>query len=185
MGLEGSDPMNTLLAGHAALSVFFCGAAVASAQTLSLPATSAAGNPVSVGAFAGGELVRVDASGTVNLYNASSLVTHPDGSQVSSWPAPYTFANPGQSYPAVPGFPSGNCLNEFPGGGCNYDFTGSGWVFAGRQTTDTTDPEAIRGGAVVATWSGAPGRADWLFIGYGRTLTAPAGGGTLRLAVCD
>jgi hypothetical protein len=71
------------------------------------------------------------------------------------------------------------------GGGANYDTLNKIVGFAGKQTTDTTDPGAIRLGALVGTFAANPTRADWFLIGEGTTVTAPNGGGHLYLAVND
>ena len=110
------------------------------------------------------------------------MPVNPDGSLFAPASSPYTYANAGSTeYPTAFG---GDGINHFVGGGLNYDSVGSGFGFAGKMTTDTTDPAIIRDGAVVGTFSATPTRADWFFIGYGGSFTAPASG-NLYLAVND
>lgn len=153
------------------------------ATAIPLPLTTGDTGKIALASFAGGTAVQIAASGTGDLAN-SSLQTKPDGSLVVAAGAPWTAANNGAAYPSVAGFPSGDGFNHFVGGGLNYDHGGgSGWMFAGKQTTDTTDPAAIRSGAIVGTFASSPTRDDWFFIGYGRTVMVPRGGATLYLAV--
>jgi hypothetical protein len=141
-------------------------------------------SPVNLGFFAAGLQLDFTVTGFGDLVDARYQVL-PDGSLLSAASGGYTYANPGQPYPDVSGFPAGDGVNHFVGGGGNYDFTGSGWMFAGLQTTDTTDPGAIRAGAVVGTFAASPTRADWFLIGFGGTVTIPTGGANLYLAVND
>ena len=127
-------------------------------------------------------MVRVEVTGAGDLRD-SRLRVNPDGSLAASATSPYTIFNAGQPYAAVSGFAAGDGVIRFVGRGANYDQNGGVWMFAGKQTTATTDPSAIRGGAVVGTFSVAPTRSDWFLIGYGRTVSVPAGGATLYLAV--
>ncbi len=46
-------------------------------------------------------------------------------------------------------------------------------------------PPPIRGGALVGTFKSQPTNLDWFVVGYGTTLTVPAGGADLYLAVND
>jgi hypothetical protein len=151
--------------------------------TISLPLTAGESGKVNLGFFNGGSLLQISVSGTGDLAD-SRLQVKPDGSLAVAAGAPWTAANVGATYPGVAGFPAGDGINHFVGGGMNYDFGGgSGWMFAGKQTTDTTDGGAIRAGAVVGTFSSTPGRADWFFIGFGSTVSIPAGGANLFIAV--
>lgn len=152
------------------------------ATTTALPLTTGEGSKISLGTFSGGSSVRLAVSGAGDLLSASYQV-YPDGSLVTASSSPYGFTNSGAAFPSVATFPSGDGFNRFPGGGSNYDHSGSGWAFAGKQTTDTTDAAAIRAGAVVGTFVANPVRADWFAIGFGGTFVVPAGGATLYVAV--
>jgi hypothetical protein len=155
------------------------------AQTVvNVPLTTGEPNKLDLGFFAGGTLLQFSATGQGDL-TGSNFQVFADGSLAATATAPYGFANSGAVYPAVGGFPAGDGFNDFTGGGANYDFAGSGWMFAGTQTTDTTDPSAIRAGALVGTFSLSPVRADWFFIGLGRSFVVPGGGANLYLAVND
>ncbi|MBI5766901.1 MAG: IPT/TIG domain-containing protein [Verrucomicrobia bacterium] len=156
--------------------------ATITSEVVSVPLTTASTNKLSLGAFAGGAVVQIDASGSGEIA-PGQWATKPDGSLVSAASSPFTYNNPGATYTSVATFPSGDGVNRFPGGGSNYDYNGTGWVFAGKQTTDTTDPAAIRFGALVGTFAATPGRNDWFYIGYGGLFTVPAGGATLYIAV--
>src|SRR5262249_17642927 len=96
-----------------------------------------------------------------------------------------SYANTGATnYPTAFG---GDGINHFPGGGANYDALGgaSAFAFAGKLTTDTTDPDAIRFGTVVGTFADNPAREDWFSVGSGTTQQVPDGGRHLYLAVLD
>jgi uncharacterized delta-60 repeat protein len=158
-------------------------AATLTTLTVSLPLTTGEGNKLSLGAYPAGTRLRISASGKGDLAN-SNLQTNPDGSLAAAAGAPWSAANGGAAYPGVSGFPAGDGFNRFVGGGMNYDQSGgSGWMFAGKQTTDTTDAGAIRAGAVVGTFVASPTRADWFLIGNGATAIVPSGGATLYVAV--
>ena len=138
-----------------------------------------------VGFFPGGSSISITAGrqGNAALCNCSWQVnpdgTIPTGVTVGS---PWTYANAGATnYPTTAG---GDGTNHFTGGGGNIDETGV-IGFAGAQTTDTTNPAAIRLGTLVGTFKSQPGNLDWFVIGYGTTLTVPAGGADLYLAVND
>jgi hypothetical protein len=115
----------------------------------------------------------------------STFQTNADGSLFAQAAGAYSFANPGAPYPALFG---GDGINHFVGGGANYDFAASGlsaFAFAGPMTTDTTNPNDIRFGAVVGTFSSSPSREDWFPIGTGRRVTVSGVGAHLYLAVND
>lgn len=152
------------------------------ATTFSLPLTTGETGKISLGPLVGGSSLSIAVTGTGDLADARWSV-NPDGSLAAPASGPWAFANLGAAYPAVAGFPAGDGVNRFAGGGANYDHDGGAWPFAGKQTTDTTDFGTIRLGAVVGTFVPNPGRSDWFFIGTGRTVTVPAGGGTLSMAV--
>jgi hypothetical protein len=152
--------------------------------TLSVPLTTSDTGRISVGFFSGGSVLQISVTGNGDLVD-SRFQTNPDGSLFATASSPYNFANSGASFPSVSGFPSGDGINRFSGGGANYDFSGSGWMFAGKQTTDTTDPAAIRAGALVGTFAASPTRNDWFLIGLGGNFSVPTAGATLFIAVND
>jgi hypothetical protein len=173
------------LGGWALALLLFAAANSARAQTtVSVPLTTGDASKLTIGFFTGGTLLQISVSGNGDLVD-SRYQTYPDGSLVTTAQSPYTFANPGATYPAVSGYPSGDGINHFSGGGANYDFSGSGWMFAGKQTTDTTDAATIRAGALVGTFVNSPTRDDWFLIGYGGNFTVPTGGATLFVAIND
>lgn len=155
-----------------------------------LPGTTGANNKLDVGFYADGTVLDLSVTGTVNLIpqTGQDWITNPDGSLVRfTDPLNYRYALAGSTlYPTVAG---GDGVNHFAGGGANYDTSPAApyghFGFAGKETTDTTDPDAIRFGAVVYTFSETPTRNDWHFLGYGGQITAPTGGGHLYLAVHD
>lgn len=162
-----------------------------SSAGLMLPGTASAATKLDAGFFPGGAVLDVAVTGTLNLLPQTGFewITNPDGSLVRPVTDPTygRYANAGSTqYPTAAG---GDGVNRFPGGGANYDtaiVTPNGpFGFAGRQTTDTTHPGAIRFGAAVYTFRDTPGRADWLFLGFGGAVTVPAGGVRLYLAVQD
>ena len=153
----------------------------ARAATVALPLTTSASQPLDLGAFAGGTSITISFSGHGDVVDASFQVK-PDGSLYAPATGNYTFANNGAAYSTQDG---GDGVNHLVGGGANFDMTGSGYPFAGKTTTDTTDAAVIRIGAVVGTFSSSPTRADWFFIGKGGTIQVPAGGGHLFVSVND
>jgi len=150
-------------------------------STSSLPLATGAANKVDEGAFAGGTLLQITATGHGDLVD-SRYQTKPDGSMYAPAAGAYSFANQGAAYPKVAG---GDGINHFPGGGANYDATGSGFPFAGKQSTDTTDPADIRFGAIVGTFSANPARGNWFVVGNSAKIKVPSSGGHLYLAVND
>ncbi|MEP6809491.1 MAG: LamG-like jellyroll fold domain-containing protein [Chthoniobacterales bacterium] len=151
------------------------------AAPLTLPLTTGAGNKLDLGAFAGGDGLALTFSGSGDLID-NRLTAKPDGSLAIPASGPYSFANQAAPYSNLSG---GDGINHFAGGGQNFDTTGAGYGFAGKLTTNTTDPAAIRSGAVVGTFSSTPARADWFLIGNGKTVQVPAGGAHLYVAVND
>ncbi len=147
----------------------------------SFPLTTGASNKLDLGFFSAGAAVTLGLTGQGDLVS-SQLQVRPNGELAALASGVYTFCNPGSAYP---NFNGGDGINHFPGGGANYDASGSGYPFAGKLTTNTLDSAAIRLGAVVGTFSATPGRADWFFIGYEKTITIPDGGAHLYLAVND
>jgi len=181
-GYQGAD-LNTLVSVQVSkpLSQF---AFPTEAGGIVLPLTTGpgpqGGNPADdFGFFPGGTNIAITVGGHGSLccgYN-----TNPDGSMYSPPPSQYAYAAAGATgYFTVNG---GDGINHFPGGGENY--SGTGYGFAGAQTTDTTNPLAIRLGAIVGTFKSQPTNLDWFVVGYGTTLTVPAGGADLYLAVND
>ncbi len=175
-------PLNTIVVAQSSeplSAVSFQGNAV----TTTLP-IQASGAPLDLGLFPPGEKITLAIGGN-GFLPGFAIQTLPDGSVFLPAAFPYQFANPdGIGYPQVAG---GDSHNHFPGGGFNYDFRSQtqAFGFAGKPTTDTSDPAAIRFGAVVGTFSPAPSRSDWFLIGIGATVTIPptAGGSHLYLAV--
>jgi uncharacterized repeat protein (TIGR03803 family) len=149
---------------------------------ISLPLSTGSGNKLDLGFFAGGQALQLSFVGNGDLVN-STYQTLPDGSMFAPAGSPYGYGNPGANYPTNAG---GDGINHYPGGGGNYDAGGgSGFPFAGKMTTDTTDPAGIRDGAVVGTFNPSPANTNWFYIGYGGTFTVPAGGAHLYVAVND
>jgi len=149
-----------------------------------LAASTDADSKVDLGFFSGGTILRLQMSGTVSLLNGSDFFTRSDGSLVIPvLSSVYQYANPGATgYPTDFG---GDGINHFPGGGMNYDVITGLFGFAGAETTDTTSPDVIRHGAVVATFSSMPSRGDWFPVGLDRTIPIPASGANLYVAVND
>jgi uncharacterized repeat protein (TIGR03803 family) len=150
---------------------------------VSLPLTTGSTNKLDLGSFAGGQALQLSFVGHGDLVN-SSYQTLPDGSLFAPAGSPYGYANPGSTnFSTIAG---GDGINHYPGGGGIYDAGGgSGFPFAGKATTDTTDPAGIRDGAVVGTFNPSPANTNWFDIGYGGTFVVPAGGAHLYIAVND
>lgn len=141
-------------------------------------------NKLDLGAFTGGAKLTVTASGVIDLTSQGLFLTDPNGALLTTLPPPYTYTAPGATnYPTLFG---GDGINHFPGGGTNIDAPGGNvFPFAGAVTTDTTNHNAIRYGALVGTFSSTPAREDWFLIGSSATLMVPNGGAHLFLAVND
>jgi hypothetical protein len=166
-----------------ALAAFCAGRSEAGSFTL--PATTSNLDKLDLGFFSGGTDLAITMSGTINIASPDLWVTNPNGSLADPVTIPaYTYANAGATnYPTTYG---GDGINHFSGGGANYDVDNPvPFGFAGKETTDTTDPAAIRTGSVVGTFSPSPTRADWFFVGYGTTVLVPTGGAHLYVAVVD
>jgi hypothetical protein len=169
---------------------------------------SASAAAISAGTYAAGVTLNISVTGTANLNSPSTLIiTNPDGSMVtpvapascvSCWAPGYQFFIEGSTtYPTVAG---GDGTNHFVGGGGNYDlFPGSHspWATEGKQTTDTTDPGAIRFGALAYTFVAntntvaALNPTDWHQLAhplggglFGSTISSGSGG-TLMVVVVD
>jgi hypothetical protein len=150
--------------------------------------------PTIAGVYIAGQTLSITVTGTVNLLGLSdgSWITNPDGSLVTPladcpgcWNHMYQYANSGFPYPTVNG--QGDGINHFVGGGANYDMfpsTPNSWAPEGKQTTDTTDPGALRFGALAYTFVANPTATDWMLLGYGGIISTGAGG-TLQLIVVD
>ncbi len=155
-------------------------------QTLSqsLGLTAGADNKQKVGTFAGGEQIRLQFGGNGDLVDSRYQV-RADGSLTAPATGVFAYANNGAVYPVVSG--KGDGINHYVGGGTNYDVNSSAFEFAGKATTDTLDLATIRAGAIVGTFNPNPAAnsADWFYVGTDTTITAPAGGGSLYLAVND
>lgn len=128
------------------------------AASFDLPGTTAADSKLDMGFFAGGDVLNISVSGTILLepLQYGLYETNPDGSLAAPVTDPnYLYANVGATgYPTVGG---GDGINHYPGGGMNYDWeSATVYGFAGKATTDTTDPATIRFGCVVATFLNDP-----------------------------
>jgi hypothetical protein len=147
-----------------------------------LPAQTDDVNKLDLGFFNAGAVLTLQFSDQVSLGN--TWTTRADGSLASAvTDTNYLYVNVGATnYPTLNG---GDGTNHFAGGGANYDKVSVSYGIAGAQTTDTTDPSAIRFGAVVGTFSAAPGRGDWFSIGKSNVVTIPTGGAHLYLAIND
>lgn len=154
--------------------------------------------PTDAGFFAPGTTLNIGVTGAVNLNGPDGhIITNPDGSLVNPSPADcsicwfgipgYTYFMQGSSiYPIVNG--QGDGTNHFVGGGGNYDmYPGDHAAFAaeGAPTTDTTDPNAIRLGAVAYTFQANPVATDWQALGFGGTFLVPNGASDLLLVIVD
>jgi hypothetical protein len=149
--------------------------------SFTLPLTTDNTNKLDLGLFAAGTSLTFAVSGHGDIVNANFQV-NPDGSLFVAALAPYGFANPGAAYPTKNG---GDGTNHFLGGGANYDPISDIYGFTGLLTTDTTNPGAIRFGAVVGTLNASPTRNDWFLIGSDKSIVIPAGGAHVYLAVND
>lgn len=173
-------PLNTVIVGQSSKPLnaftFQSGGAL-------LPLTTGASNKFDLGFFAGGTSLTLATGGTGAL-SGSSYQVNPDGSVIGTVTGNLSYANTGaKNYPIVGGL--GDGVNHFAGGGANYDLNNSIFGFAGKQTTDTTDPAVIRLGSLVGTYKSAPALTDWFPLGYGQKLTIPGSGADLYLAVND
>ena len=114
------------------------------------------------------------------------MVSVPAASCTLCWAPGYQYFIPGDpSYPTGAG---GDGINHFGGGGGNFDaFPGahSPWATEGKQTTDTSDPGALRFGALAGTFVVNPTATDWFLIGFGGQLVVPQGGATLQMVLVD
>ena len=154
--------------------------------------------PTDAGFFTVGTTLNISVTGEVNLNGPSgNISTNPDGSLVNPSSATCSlcwFGDPGYTYflqgsnvyPILNG--QGDGTNHFVGGGGNYDmFPGDHASFAleGNQTTDTTDPDAIRFGAVAYTFKANPVATDWQILGYGGSFVVPGEASDLLLVIVD
>jgi hypothetical protein len=166
-------------------------------------------NGITAGTYNAGQTLIISVTGTVNL-NAPNgqIITNPDGSLAPPvadagcnpcWAPGYQFFLEGSNtYPTIAG---GDGINHFPGGGGNYDLfpdIHSAWAPQGVQTTDTTNPGALRFGSLAYTFADNPTATDWKLLGVGQGSGGGAGtgpygipnllvgtGGTLKLVVVD
>src|SRR6266568_2974814 len=128
----------------------FLAAAAEGAETVSL--SGADKDKRDVGCFPGGTELFISARGTVMI--AWNFFTHPDGSLAAPMPPNepyYTYAAAGSTnYPTVAG---GDGINHLPGGAMNYSarVPDLNWHVAGKLTTDTSDADTIRFGALIVT----------------------------------
>jgi hypothetical protein len=169
----------------------FCAALPLTAGMIPLAASNS--SKTDYGWFKGGATVYLSTGGTIGLAE-NDLLINPDGSLASiasctsCWADSYQYFRSGAAYPT---FAGGDGLNHFSGGGANYDlFPTVGYnqlPDQGVASTDTTNPNVIRFGAVAGTWSAnpTPHSSDWFFVGYGGSFVAPEGGANLYLIVVD
>jgi hypothetical protein len=176
-----SSPPNPL-AGLLATAFFLMALEGGFGSTFSLPASTAGANKQDLGLFSAGAVLTLQMSGQVDLGN--TWATLADGSLAAPvTDTNYLYVNTGaRNYPVVNG---GDGTNHFAGGGANYDTVSGSYGIAGATNTDTTSPADIRFGAVVATFSATPVRGDWFYVGLSNSVTVPAGGAHLYLAVND
>src|SRR5262245_50985188 len=160
-------------------------------------------NGSSIGTYLPGQILIISVVGTVNLNSPlGQIITNPDGSlapPVASascnpcWAPGYQYFLEGaNTYPTVAG---GDGINHFVGGGGNYDAfpdIHSAWAPQGAQTTDTTDPNALRFGALAYTFASNPTATDWHLLGapqgggsYGIPYLPVGSGGNLQVVVVD
>jgi hypothetical protein len=175
------------------LTAFFAAAPLGAGVVFTMDPTI--GLPTNAGTYTGGTVLTIGATGSVNLNGPASLIiTNPDGSLVSVPLASCTICwAPGYQYfiPGANGYPTGaggDGINHFGGGGGNFDsFPGahSPWAPEGRQTTDTSDPGALRFGALAGTFVPNPIATDWFLIGTGGQFVVPQGGATLLMVIVD
>ena len=159
--------------------------ASARATPFTLPATTSDQNRIDLGAFLSGSQLVVTCSGQVSLLSAPDWFTFPDGSLAANVLDPlYQYANPdAMNYPT---FAGGDGVNHYAGGGANVDAAGNVFGFAGSPSTDTTDFDTIRLGAVVATFANNPTRSSWFAIEHGSSFIVPGGEAAhLYIAVND
>lgn len=169
-----------LLVLLAVLALWLISQVPANAVSFDLPMTASPTNAVAVGPLAGGAQISITVTGAADLAGGEYPV-NPDGS-VAGTVTNLPYANPGSvGYPTLYG---GDGINHYPGGGCDY-VTGGGFCPAGVMSTDTTLPGEIRIGATLGSFTPTPARSDLFLIGYGTTITVPAGGATLYLSVGD
>jgi hypothetical protein len=175
------------------LLAFFAAATLQAGAVFTMDPTVAA--PIFAGTYAGGTMLTIGATGSINLNGPNSLiVTNPDGSLLSvplasctaCWAPGYQYFIPGASgYPTGAG---GDGINHFGGGGGNFDAfpgTSSPWAPEGKRTTDTSDLGALRFGSLAGTFVADPTPGDWFRIGYGGDFLVPEGGATLLMVIVD
>lgn len=149
--------------------------------------------PTTAGTYVAGATLLITVTGTVNLNAPGGLIiTNPDGSLstapsascLACWSPGYQYFLPTNVYPTSAG---GDGLNHFSGGGGNFDMfpaSHSAWAAQGKQTTDTTDPGALRFGALAYTFTPNPSATDWNLLGFGGVFSTGSGG-TLQLILVD
>lgn len=158
------------------------------AGSFTLPATTSGPGKIDLGFYAGGSSVVITATGQISLLAGSGFDTFADGSLVNPINpvgelANYDYVNAGATgYPTTFG---GDGINHYPGGGANFDINAGTFTLGSAISTDTTNPNTIRFGAVVGTFNPNPAQSDWFLIGTGKTVVVPAGGANLYIAVSD
>ncbi|NOS71350.1 MAG: PEP-CTERM sorting domain-containing protein [Verrucomicrobia bacterium] len=170
------------------ISALLFAASSAFATGFTLPATTTGPGKIDLGFFSGGTVLSVTASGQISLLDGSGFNTFADGSLVNPINPVGDLANYGYVNAGASGYPTtfgGDGINHYTGGGLNYDVNLGAFGLAGAQSTDTTNPNTIRLGAVVGTFSASPLFTDWFYIGTGATIVVPGGGANLYVAVND
>ena len=148
-----------------------------------IPGTTEAAAKINVGSFAGGATVQVTASGIVDINTTTHYFADANGALTAPTTL-FDYADAGSTnYPIVGG--QGDGINHYVGGGVNYGSNTLLFDFAGKMTTDTTDPATIRLGTLVGTFAANPvdNSGDWFVIGTNDLITIPPGGASLYLAV--
>lgn len=154
------------------------------ATPFTLPGNTGSSNRLSLGVFTSGMQVTISCIGQVGLVGGADWFTASDGSLVSNvLTPPYQYANPDSTN--YPTFAGGDGVNHYFGGGANVDVAGNGFGFAGLMSTDTTDFDTIRLGAVVATFSMNPTRQSWFAVENGAPIVVSGEAARLTVAIND
>lgn len=156
------------------------------ALSFGVPATTTGPGKIDLGFFSGGTVLSVTASGQISLITGWD--TFADGSLVNPINPVGDLANYGYVNASASGYPTsfgGDGINHYAGGGANYDVNAGAFGLTGASSTDTTNPNTIRFGAVVGTFNASPSSTDWFYIGTGTTVVVPVGGANLYIAIND
>ncbi len=167
------------------IALLLCWAVQCHAVDFTLSATTAGSNKRDMGVFSAGEVVSISFTGQISLIEGWDALA--DGSLAHPLSIPefnYANANAGD-YPTTYG---GDGTNHFINGGVNFDAVLGGipgFGIAGTTTTDTANPNTIRLGSVIGTFSPNPARSDWFAVGISNSIVVPADGIHLYLAIHD